>query len=246
MTAEELFAGRQSLGRRENQEDSYGFCLFGSGREAALVLALADGMGGHQRGEIASSIAVQTFLERLDPRAPTPRDAMLAALDAANEEIGEENGRRGGGPDEMGTTFVGLFLWRNRLQWVSVGDSPLYLFREGELHRLNEEHVHDDGTANGKEGSAPLMSALTGGKIRMIDAPVEMTWLQEDDIVICASDGLNTIPAARIAAKLEVHGALPAAELAEILIEEVSAERKSSQDNLTVAILKPVPALAQA
>ena len=134
MTPEALFAGRQSLGLRENQEDSYGFCIFGSGPSAALLLALADGMGGHQRGEIASALAVKTFLERVDPQAATPREAMLAALEAANAEIGEENRRHAGGPNEMGTTFVGAFLWKNHLQWVSVGDSPLYLYRDGELH----------------------------------------------------------------------------------------------------------------
>lgn len=241
MTAEISFAGRQSIGQRENQEDHYGFCLFGTGPDAALVLALADGMGGHERGEIASRIAVQTFLQSLDSRAAAPRCAMLAALDAANEEISAENQRRGGAPDEMGTTFVGLFLWRNRLQWVSVGDSPLYLYRDGELHRLNEEHVHHAAGAN---GSAPLASALTGGRIHLIDAPPAMTWLKEGDIIVCASDGLNTIPEDRIAAKLEVHETLPAGELAELLVEEVAGERKSSQDNLTVAVLKASTAYA--
>ncbi len=237
MIPEVTFAGRQSRGVREKQEDCYGFCTLGSGPNAALLLALADGMGGHERGEVASALVVNTFLQRLDVRSSDLRPAMLDALRSANGEIASENTRRGGAPDEMGTTFVGLFFHCNEVRWVSVGDSPLYLYRNGAMQRLNEEHVVQP-VGEGSVDSAVLTSALTGGKIHRIDAPEKAFQLEQGDIVICASDGVNSIPLSRIAIKIEIYAELPAGELAEKLVQAVESERKSSQDNLTVTVIK--------
>jgi serine/threonine protein phosphatase PrpC len=245
MIPEVTFAGRQMKGGRENQEDSYGFCLVKNGGDSILLLALADGMGGHERGEIASEIAVSSFIQSLDVKAPNVRRALIDAVLEANTRIGAENERRGGLPDEMGTTMVGDYVRNGQLQWVSVGDSPLFLFRSGKLHRLNEEHVGPPiESPNGGPPKAPmLISALTGGEINRMDAPVHPCTLEKGDIVICASDGINSIELKRIAAKLEILADLPAAALAESLVAAVDAERKSRQDNLTIAIVKHSPSL---
>ncbi|RBP41238.1 protein phosphatase [Roseimicrobium gellanilyticum] len=241
MIAELTFAGRQVRGVRENQEDSYGFCVLGSGPEGALLLALADGMGGHERGEVASALAVECFLQRLDVRRQDMRQAMLDALHLANSDIAAENARRGGAPDEMGTTFVGIFLHGKRLRWVSVGDSPLYLYRAGVMLRLNEEHTVSP-VDEGSTDSAVLTSALTGGRIFRIDAPEDVVQLMEGDIIVCCSDGMNTIPLSQIGSKLEIYSGLAAGELAEKLMQAVESERKDGQDNLTVTVMKCVPA----
>jgi len=243
MTPEVTFAGRQMRGGRENQEDSYGFCLVKNGGDPILLLALADGMGGHERGEIASAIAVSSFIQSLDVQAPNVRRALIDAVLEANARIGAENERRGGLPDEMGTTMVGVYLRNGRLQWVSVGDSPLFLFRAGKLHRLNEEHVGPriESPDGGPPKPPMLISALTGGEIHRMDAPVQPSILQKGDIVICASDGINSIDLQRIAAKLEIQSELPAAALADSLVAAVEGERKTRQDNVTIAIVKHSP-----
>ncbi len=243
MSPEITFAGRQSQGVREKQEDCYGFCALGSGPNAALLLALADGMGGHARGEVASALAVDTFLRRFDPRPAGVRSGMLDALQQANTEIGQETARRGGSFAEMGTTFVGVLFHRDELHWISVGDSPLFLCRGGALQRLNEEHVVQP-VSTGSGDSAALTSALVGGKIPYIDAPEKALRLEPGDVVVCASDGINSIPLSSIVNKIMVHADLSAAELAEKLIQAVEAERKSSQDNLTITVIKhPAPAV---
>jgi len=243
MSPELTFAGRQNRGIRTNQEDCYGFCLLDpESPEPILILALADGMGGHQRGEVASEIAVSTFIRALDVRTSDRRRALIDALLEANTQIAEENSRVGGGPDEMGTTFVGLCLQAGRLQWVSVGDSPLYLFRGKDLVRLNEDHATTPTPQ--EDGSPPLpgalLAALTGRDIRMLDAPTEPLLLQDGDIILCASDGLHSIAKDRISSRLEVYSAMPADSLAEALITAVEAERKAYQDNITVAVVKHV------
>lgn len=242
LTPEITFAGRQSRGRRENQEDAYGFCPLGDGEGGGLLLALADGMGGHQRGEVASRLAVAGFVRNFDPRAADARRALVNAVLAANASIGAENRRVGGATDEMGTTFIGLFLQGNALRWVSVGDSPLYLYRGRDVHRLNAEHSNrGEPRADGQLfGSAMLTSALTGGAISLIDAPADAFLLQPGDILIGASDGINSITHHRLTAQMELYSAQSAGLLAETLIDTVDAERRSAQDNLTVTVVKYV------
>ena len=244
MVAEITFAGRQSLGSRENQEDCYGFCPLGEAADAPLLMALADGMGGHERGEVASELAVNSFIQGFDLRQGNRRRALMDAVLEANQLIEKENDRMGGAPDEMGTTFIGAYLEGSMLHFISVGDSPLFLFRDNSLFRLNAEHVTKP-TEN-EEGeqirAGMLMSALTGGEITAIDAPAEPVSLHPGDMIICASDGLNTLDGKRLAGKLEVHAACPAAEIAQLIVDAVVAERKNRQDNVTVCVIKPLVA----
>jgi serine/threonine protein phosphatase PrpC len=241
MLTEITFAGRQARGSRDNQEDCYGFCLLGEGPTAPLLLALADGMGGHERGEVASELAVVTFINKMEVQPSNHRQALMDAVLASNERIDEENVRQGGEPDAMGTTFVGIYLLGNQLHYISVGDSPFYLFRNRSLFRLNEEHASEPEPATehspGRRGF--LLSALTGGEISQVDAPDEALELEAGDILVCASDGLNSLDAKRLAGKLEVHGNLPAGEIAQLLVDAVEGERKNRQDNVTVCVIKP-------
>jgi protein phosphatase len=172
---------------------------------------------------------------------------MLAAFETANERIGEENERRHGKPDEMGTTLVALHLRQDRLQWVSVGDSPLYLFRKDELLRLNKEHAAPM-EVNGAPPRSMLTSALTGSKIRIIDAPPRAVILEPGDIIVCASDGIHSCEHDRLCAQIETLADLPAGALAEALIAKVEGARLANQDNVTVAVIKyqPVAAVAAA
>ncbi len=244
MIADATFAGRQLRGSRDSQEDYYAFCPMGDRPEDPLLLAVADGMGGHERGEIASETAVRTFISAFSPEASSIRAALLKALNLANTKLAEENKRFGGEPDSMGTTFVGLLIKDSRLHWVSVGDSLLYLYRKGRLIRLNEEHsAFEERT--GPDGEihlrTVLSSALTGGVLWEVDAPDEGITLEPGDVILCASDGIKTIPESRVATKIEVHESATAAALAASLVEAVENERRSRQDNVTIAVIK-IPA----
>jgi PPM family protein phosphatase len=115
---------------RTNNEDA----MYTSDR----LFAVADGMGGHQGGEVASDVALRTLVESFVE--PTT-DGLIGAATEANDAIFE---RAAADPDlrGMGTTLVAIAPMEdsNSIAWINVGDSRLYLLRDGELTQISEDH----------------------------------------------------------------------------------------------------------
>ncbi len=187
----------QTIGKRANQEDSYGIKHFPTGTLAIIC----DGMGGHAMGDRASRAAVDAFLESFDIQAGvTLRESMLSALMHANICVGDlfvDTESIGG------CTIVAAYVTKSSITWVSVGDSPLFLWRGNRLIRLNADHsmrsVFSDLTLPGssytdaaKRGHM-LRSALTGEDITLIDLPYTPYPLLPRDRVILASDGVEDL-----------------------------------------------------
>jgi len=137
--------GRSDVGRvRPSNEDSFGFDL----RQGIFVVC--DGMGGHAAGEVASKIAVDTVLSYFRDKEPLAADASLAdaplgaqmlsdAVNKANETIldyAEGHATASG----MGTTLVAARFAEGKFTIAHVGDSRIYLLREGSLLQLTEDH----------------------------------------------------------------------------------------------------------
>jgi protein phosphatase len=213
-----------------------------------LAAVLADGMGGHAGGAVASEVASTAFLDALsaNPRDEPPR--LAEALDLANAAIAE---RAAGRPElrGMGCTLIGAKFGPAGLDWISVGDSPLYLVRAGRICRLNEDHSLapeiDRMAALGRMSwdmaridprRHVLRSALMGGEIELIDRSQAPLALEPGDVVILASDGIHTVPEAEIARLVATAEAPDAA--AEALITAVAAAGDPHQDNATVVVVQ--------
>jgi serine/threonine protein phosphatase PrpC len=252
--AEENFAGSLIQGKRSSQQDAYAF--FDPGDTDELLLVLADGMGGHQGGSVASQTAVHSFIDAWGQSgdAPLVQERMLDCLQFANRCIEEEAESSNGALDGMGCTLVAVLVHHQQLRWVSVGDSPLWLYRDGQLQRLNLEHsmrpilaarVAAGHMTEAQAAHHPernhLLAAVNGGPLAMIDIPEEATPLQAGDIILAASDGLFILPDNRIIELLESQREHGANTLAQCLLEAVEAENHPKQDNTTVAIIQ-VPA----
>src|SRR5262245_21251151 len=119
-------------GRRPTNEDAM---LVDSGRGLFIV---ADGMGGHNAGEVASELAVRTIGEFLGDVGPDGRINLYQAIKAANEEILET---AAGQSDYagMGTTVVAALLTNEHAYFGNVGDSRAYVWRSGGLTRLTRD-----------------------------------------------------------------------------------------------------------
>jgi serine/threonine protein phosphatase PrpC len=248
------FAGDDMVGDRKGQEDYHAFDQLKDG--SGLLAILADGMGGHEAGEVASRVAVEAFSHRFGDHSADSTGARLgAALEAANamlaSVIQNEPEREG-----MGCTLLAAHISKAGLIWISVGDSPLYLVRKGKIRQLNQDHsMAPQIQARLKEGKITaaeaqdhphrnvLLSALTGDEgPELIDCPNQTLRLMMGDVVILASDGLQTLSEAEIVSVIQTDGG--AKEIANRLLSAVTEKRKARQDNATVQIIRVDGAIA--
>lgn len=234
---------RASQGARSYQEDAAAVRQDAGG----LIAVLADGMGGHAGGAVASGLATGAFLQAAE--APgTARARLAEALDRANAAIMDKAAAKPA-LHGMGCTLVGVILASRAVDWISVGDSPLYLVRRGEIRRLNEDHslapeidrMAEQGRISWPAARADphrhvLRSAVTGSEIDMIDRSQAPLPLEPDDTVLLASDGIHTLPEADIA-RIVATAATPDAA-AEALLAAVAGADHPHQDNTTVVVVR--------
>jgi PPM family protein phosphatase len=188
---------------RENNEDSYSYwepeddASFAALGRLAIV---ADGMGGHEGGQIASRIAVDLVTETYTASAePDPQKLLLSALDNAHRRI-QQQARENPALSAMGTTCTAFALVDTRLYFVHVGDSRLYLLREGKLRSLTRDHtliarLIETGVIRPEEAENHpqkhvLTSALGVADDIEIDFPPEPAPVQIGDTLLLCTDGL--------------------------------------------------------
>ena len=246
------FAAQQIPGGREYQEDDYGLIEPGDpDADGSEVLLIADGMGGHVSGDKASRTVVKTFVEIYHDTDGPISDRLRACLNAANDALVEaikENPELEG----MGSTVVAAVVSQHGLDWISVGDSPLWLFRDGKLRRLNADHSMAPVLANlvavgrmTEEEAATdpkrhaLRSAVMGDEIHLIDVSSQPVAIRKSDRLLLASDGLMTLEDEEIAGILQNMQDAPLSEVAEVLIQSVEEVGKPNQDNTTVLLYAP-------
>ena len=245
-------------GAREYQEDSAAFWPESGGPgddadlgETSLLAVLADGMGGHAGGALASKMVCDTFIDFVKSEG-LERGHLAPGLEAANGSIASTISVR---PElsGMGSTLVAALFNESGMEWVSVGDSPLYLFRRGEVALINEDHslapALDQLAREGKitEDQARqdprrhmLRSAVTGEDLELVDLSKKALQLVEGDIVLLASDGIHTLEEDEIARVTGAYAPDGVAAIAEALVRAVENIRAPHQDNTTVIAVQPV------
>lgn len=245
-----VYALQASQGARSRQEDHAAVwqpeTLPEGAKTYPLLAVLADGMGGHVSGQVASQIACDQFIAEFAEDSGDLGPRMARALDGANAAIANKVSSE---PDHqgMGCTLVAVYLDDVGLRWVSVGDSALLLLRDGKLHRLNADHSHgallDKQAAEGiisKDAAESdsrrraLRSALTGERIPLQEIHAQVLELRVGDKLIVASDGLLTLTGDEIANVTEQFASNATDALAERLIDDVNGKKLPRQDNTTV------------
>jgi protein phosphatase len=243
-----VFAAATDVGRmRKNNEDSY--------LSSQPVAAVADGMGGHSAGEVASAIAIEE-LAALGSRGPwenetAATDDLKQAILRANRRIRETaaGDRKLNG---MGTTLVALLEDGDMVHVANVGDSRGYLLRQGELSQVTVDHslvqeLVDDGRLSPEDAERhPQRSVIT--RALGIDPEVEFDLftykLQVGDRLLLCSDGLSDVvePAQIRNVLLRVRNSHQAARKLVTVANE-----QGGPDNITVIVVDAVDeATAQA
>ena len=210
------------------------------------VLAVADGMGGALAGEVAAQVAVEAVAGL---SAPVTADDVRQALQEANRAIrrmaAEDPDKAG-----MGTTLTTALLADDRLDVVHVGDSRAYLWRDGELRQLTEDHsvvaeLVRRGSLSAEDAeNHPHRNVITralGAEPEVVADTVSEP-LRDGDVVLLCSDGLSSyVPERDIAAALAAAGSLR--EAAAALVERANAA--GGTDNVTVVLARAGLAPAQ-
>lgn len=188
---------------REHNEDCISWDT-----ELGLVL-LADGMGGHNAGEVASEMAVTAIHDALlDVLSPEMKatgviacdDAVREAVIYANEEIHEQANTR---PDcaGMGTTLVLTLFHEDRVTYSHVGDSRIYRFRNAELKQITQDHslvqeMVDNGYLSQEEALVSTSRNLITRALGIapeVEVDVTTEAIEDDDIYLLCSDGLSDL-----------------------------------------------------
>lgn len=242
-------------GCRDYQEDAIA-TDFPIGADFGYAV-LSDGMGGHAAGDVASKIVVTEVFSELKFQTSDIQglvdnmgNVLRSAAVSANECMAahaSNNPQTAG----MGATLVAPVFIQNSLYWISIGDSPLYLFRGGRLRQLNEDHSlgpHIDYMV--RSGMMPeeigrnhpdrnaLTSVLIGEPIERIDCPERPFQLKDGDILVVASDGLQFLSNSQITRIVSEHDDRGSAEIASLLLEELRKLDDPEQDNVCFSVIK--------
>ncbi|MBN2248701.1 MAG: Stp1/IreP family PP2C-type Ser/Thr phosphatase [Coriobacteriia bacterium] len=226
------YAGDSNVGRvRSENEDAFLI--------APPLFAVADGLGGHQAGEIASSLAIDTLLEA------APRAADLKALGRAVRQANAaviDAAATGRGRSGMGTTLTAVMVDGTRLVVAHVGDSRAYLLHLGTLEQLTDDHslVADlvrQGRITAEESRVhPNRSVITralGSDPDMMADTFEAQAAPGDRLLL-ATDGLTSMVQDTEIAHVLATSPTPDAAVDELIDRAVAA---GGQDNVTVVVV---------
>jgi protein phosphatase len=228
--------------QRAVNEDA-GVLIHPSGQQKDLLAVVSDGMGGYQGGEVASRLAIDVVCRAYYDETGPPAQRLLDAVAAANRAIydmSSQNQQLAG----MGTTCTALALCEDAAYMAHVGDSRLYLIRNGSIYQMTEDHslVMDlvrRGviTAQGAR-EHPDRNILQRALGRQPEVEIS-TWregtpLQVGDRYLLCSDGLSGVLTDEIIREAALGDDPPNACAALIDL----ARRAGAPDNVTVGIIK--------
>lgn len=242
-------ASVQGIGSREDQEDAF---LFVNDRDVVrtqqegLFAVVADGMGGMASGQEASAIAIASLsnsfssFDRGEALAPQLRQALCEASGKVFQRLGGLGG----------STAIVCLVFREQLWFACVGDSPLYLLRDQQLNRLNQEHTvctqrYEEALLSGSTDPSPgrndpqahaVTSFLGQEELEQVDSVLLPFPLQHGDVLLLCSDGVSgTLSEETLLACLQQE----TPEYSCIAMEqEIRKQNKPGQDNYTALVIR--------
>ncbi len=237
--------GISDVGRkRKNNEDAYiinNVEIYREGKKKVIhLLAVADGMGGHEAGEVASKMTVEKLGATPMVFVEEGKKGLNGLIHFINRKVHEESKRRG---KKMGTTLVGAVIEDYMATIFNVGDSRAYLFRHGSLRRITRDHsvvqqkiesgeITEEEARRDKDRHRITMAV---GLQEDLNPDFYSLELNEGDILLFCTDGLhdmlNDKEIEEIAKKYE--------KLSDIVGELVKrANEKGGIDNITIVVAR--------
>lgn len=244
-------ASIHDMGKRSSQQDSFGISDVKEGTDfenKGVLAIVADGMGGLSDGDRMSQMVVVTMLKEFDKENDKMPDAslLLKLVNEASAEVLEDLGEEKIG--RCGSTVTAVIVKNNKLSWISVGDSHIYVYRKGNLVKMNKDHNYaadldamvENGELTPEEAmNDPQRSALTSfigmGNLELVDQNENPVALEKGDRILLMSDGIfGTVSENKIAEIM----AKPLPSACEKLEAEIKEVNKQNQDNYTCVVLE--------
>lgn len=239
----------QAQGARKDQQDAYGISDLSDAAAYAqqgMLAVVADGMGGLANGSAVSNLLVRVFQQGFQSSVAymQPQDMLLELAMHANMQVNQMLR----GAERSGSTLVAATVRNGCLHFLTVGDSHLYLYRNGALLQLNREHVYQEELAvkavnryvsTSQVHSDPQAHSLTSyygiGTIPAIDRSADGIKLVAGDRIILCSDGVyGTLTQEQMEQAMQK----PLEEAAKIMGSMIEEAAKPHQDNYTAVILE--------
>lgn len=240
---------KQFIGKRNKQQDS----LFYSKTEDFTYAVLCDGMGGMDAGELASQTAVKvmkTLVETTESLTDDIPNFFLHAVDMLDESVSKQTDSENK-KLRCGTTVASVIIKDEDLYWMSVGDTRLYIFREGNILQVTRDHNYlftlnhmfeskqispETYKRELKKGDA-LTSYIGMGGVEFMDICQSPFKVRKNDIFLITTDGLyRTVSDNEIKSVLSMSENLE--EASSRLLKTVEEKDKANQDNTSFILIK--------
>ncbi len=185
-------------GARFIRDDKHEYELDVVAEDTNILFAVADGMGGHNAGELASEIVLKEIVNSFSSfvrEYPNAENAELKAF--FSDEIKRihkylvDEGKRDPGKNGMGSTFVGLLLFKGKFFAINAGDSRLYRYRDGILKQMTKDHSYASMFGQDRAASHVIYNAVGGGETVFNDFVEITNKIDSGDYLLLCSDGLS-------------------------------------------------------
>ncbi len=242
----------QDQGARPYQEDSFGYSnIIDSDilSNKGMLAILSDGMGGLANGKSVADYVVQASIAMFDSINPQAdiSEQLMNIVRYINNSVCEQYAADGS--SKAGATMVFAYIFKNRIYWITVGDSRLYCYRNGNLLQMNEDHdyknqlyreyINEGGNLQDVEqdGQKDSLVCFIGKReIPYVDVSIKGYKIKPNDTFILCSDGIyNGISEDAMKDILSNNDAQNASDK---IVANVLSSRFPGQDNMTIMVIK--------
>ena len=242
----------QNQGARPYQEDSFGYSNITDSSivtNKGMLAILSDGMGGLANGKNVADYVVQASIAMFDSLNPQANisEQLENIVRYINNSVCEQYASDGS--SRAGATMVFAYIFKNRIYWITVGDSRLYCYRNGHLIQMNEDHdyknqlyreyINEGGNLQEieEDGQKDSLVCFIGKKeIPYVDVSLKGYRIKPNDTFVLCSDGIyNGISQDSMKDILSNYDAQTASEK---IVSNVLSSRFPGQDNMTVMVIK--------
>ncbi len=233
------------IGKRDEQQD----CIYVSVNNNSVFSVLCDGMGGMDFGRMASMESVRLFVDYCRQYKEHDELWMQTALEAVNGTV--SNFTVDNKQLLCGSTLVSIFIDESSLQWISVGDSRLYIYRNNELIQVTTDHTYfnilnqkleadeisEHEYVTESEKGEQLTSYIGLGGLNLIDISQEPLQLQVNDLIMICSDGVHKTLDDTSICKI-FNDSKTVEQIGNAIIAEIDKYNYSFQDNYSFALIQ--------